>query len=384
VTPDRDDAQAPRLTTRRVSIWLLVGLALTLGVLYGVVPQIPELRRTLGRLGDGDVPWLVVAAACEVASFAGYVVVFRTVFAGPGSPIGWRASYEITMAGVAATRLLAAGGAGGIALTGWAVSHAGMSGREVRHRVAAFLVLLYAVFLAAMLVAGLGLRVGLFRGPAPFGLTVVPAAFAAVVILVALALARVPPDLEEHRGGALGGEGRRARAARLLAMVPATVSGGVRGAIALLRTRRPGLLGAVAWWAFDMAVLWASLRAFGETPPVAVVVVAYLVGMLGNLLPLPGGVGGVEGGLVGALLGFGVPGAPAILAVLAYRAFAFWLPIVPGALAYVGLRRTIHDWDRGGARPAARAVRERPAAPAGTPPSRDGSPEEGGWGHGAV
>jgi hypothetical protein len=100
------------------------------------------------------------------------------------------------------------------------------------------------------------------------------------------------------------------------------------------------------WWGFDIAVLWACFNAFGEPPSFAIITVAYLVGMLANTLPLPGGVGGVDGGMVGALIAFGVEPELALIAVLAYRGFAFWLPIVPGALAYVGLRRTVAGWER--------------------------------------
>jgi uncharacterized protein (TIRG00374 family) len=99
------------------------------------------------------------------------------------------------------------------------------------------------------------------------------------------------------------------------------------------------------WWAFDVAVLWASFRAFGAPPPVAVVVLAYFVGTLGNLLPLPGGVGGVDGGIIAVLLGFGVAPGLAVLAVLTHRVFAFWLPTVPGGIAYVQLRRTVGRWE---------------------------------------
>jgi uncharacterized protein (TIRG00374 family) len=71
---------------------------------------------------------------------------------------------------------------------------------------------------------------------------------------------------------------------------------------------------------------------------------AYFTGMLGNLLPLPGGIGGVEGGMIGALIAFGVPGGLAVVAVLSYRAFAFWLPTIPGAVAYLQLRHTVDRW----------------------------------------
>ena len=57
---------------------------------------------------------------------------------------------------------------------------------------------------------------------------------------------------------------------------------------------------------------------------------AYFIGPLGNVLPMPGGIGGVEGGMIGALLAFGLPGGRAVVAVLAYRAISFWLPTLPG------------------------------------------------------
>jgi uncharacterized protein (TIRG00374 family) len=101
-----------------------------------------------------------------------------------------------------------------------------------------------------------------------------------------------------------------------------------------------------------MAVLWASFHAFGRPPPYAVIVMAYFVGMLGNLLPLPGGVGGVDGGMIGALIAFNVDSGLAVVAVLAYRLIAFWLPILPGGVAYFQLRRTVHRWQGEAARPA--------------------------------
>jgi uncharacterized protein (TIRG00374 family) len=118
----------------------------------------------------------------------------------------------------------------------------------------------------------------------------------------------------------------------------------VRGALELARSFEPGLIGAFAWWGFDIAVLWASFHAFGVAPPVAVIVMGYFVGTLANTLPLPGGVGGVDGGMIGAFLAFGVDPGTAVLAVLSYRAIAFWLPTLPGLVAYFQLRRTVGDW----------------------------------------
>ena len=115
-------------------------------------------------------------------------------------------------------------------------------------------------------------------------------------------------------------------------------------AVGLIRDRQPGVLGALGYWGFDIAALYLSLRAFGAPPPVAVVVMSYFVGQLANALPLPGGVGGVEGGMIGALIAFGAPGSLAVLGVLAYRAISFWLPTLPGAISYLRLRRTVARW----------------------------------------
>ena len=104
------------------------------------------------------------------------------------------------------------------------------------------------------------------------------------------------------------------------------------------------MIGTVSWWGFNIAVLYAAFRAFGKAPPVAVLIQAYFVGMLANLLPLPGGIGGVDGGMIGALVAFHVSASLALIAVLVYRLFAFWLPTIPGAIAYFQLRRTVHRW----------------------------------------
>ena len=327
--------EAPR-RTRRLAWWSAVIAAAIVAFLYVGLPRIAGLGETWGRLSSGDPLWLGAAALFEVASYAGYVLAFQRLFARPGSRVGWRESYDISLAGVAATRLLAAAGAGGIALSAWALGHSGMSRRDVASGLTTFYVVLYAIFMAALLVVGAGLRTGALAGPAPFGLTVIPALFGAGVIAVGLLTALVPRDLAGRA---------RARWLAFLARGASTLATGVRGAIGLVRNGDLALLGALGWWAFDIAVLWACFHAFGGAPSIAVVVMAYFTGMLGNVLPLPGGIGGVEGGMIGALLAFDVDGGLAVAAVLSYRAIAFWLPTVPGALAYARLRRTIKSWD---------------------------------------
>jgi uncharacterized protein (TIRG00374 family) len=336
----------------------LVFVASALAFLYLVLPKLLGLNETWNRIQHGNGWWLGLAAVLEVCSFIGYIVFFRAVFirggtessaapdGGASARIDWSASYQITMASLAATRLFAAAGAGGIALTAWALRRSGMGRRTVAYRMIVFMALLYGIFMATLVVDGVGLYIGLIPGPAPFAITIVPAIFGAVVISMFLGISMLPADINRVLGPLTAGRRRLARLASRVSAASATAAAGVRGAIDLLRERNPNLFGAVAWWGFDIAVLWACFHAFGGSPPKGVIVMSYFVGMLGNALPLPGGIGGVDGGMIGAFTAFGVNVELSVVAVLAYRAFAFWLPTLPGAVAYLQLRRTVHRWSQ--------------------------------------
>ncbi len=348
---ERDDheheEEMPRLRLTRRN--LLLGLVLVVAVvafLYYGLPQLADLDNTWKRLRAGDVWWLLGALVFTLCSFGGYVALFQGVYVRHGSRIDLRASYQITMASLAATRVFAAGGAGGIALTAWALRRSGMSRRSVADSTVAFIVLTYVVYMLALIVCGFGLRWDVLSGPDPWALTVLPALLGIVTIAVFLAMALVPTDFENRLRDWAEDQGRPrlARVAQRLATVPAATSAGVREAISHLRSKDPALLGALGFWAFNIAVLWASFHAFGEPPPWGVLIMGYFVGMLGNLLPLPGGVGGVDGGMIGAFAAFDVEFGLATVAVLTYRGFAFWLPTIPGAIAYFQLRKTVSQW----------------------------------------
>lgn len=362
VDHDEDDDRSGRIhiSGHRLLVACLF-LILAIIALYYMVPQVAGLERTWRRVERGDPYWLLLAFVMTLGSFLGYVALFRGVFIRVGSNIGWRASYEITMAGNLAARLFAAGGAGGIVLTAWALRRSGMSPRQVADKSISFITLTYLIYALALIVFGLGLRLGILPGPAPFGVTVVPALIGALALLAGITLAVVPTDLERRlqwltrRPGRLGTWGRKA------ANVPAAVSAGVRDALQHLRSGDPALLGAVAYWAFQIGVLWAAFRAFGDAPPPAVLVMGFFVGMFGNLLPMPGGVGGVEGGMIAAFAAFGVDAGLAFVAVLVYRAFVFWLPMLPGVVAYFQLLRTVERW-RAERRDARVAAAARPAS----------------------
>ncbi len=346
--PPGEEGMPRVILTRRRSIALGLFVISVIAFLYFVLPKLAGLGKTWDRLDQGAPGWLAVAALFEVLSFAGYVALFRTVFVrARRSRIDWRASYEITMAGLAATRLFAAAGSGGVALTVWALRRAGLDRRTVAAQMVTFITVLYGVYMAALVVFGVGLRTGLLPGGGSFAITIVPAIFGGCVLALVLALTLIPVDIEgrlaswEVRHGA---SRRRRRLAAGFIRLPALIASGVRGALAVVRSRDPLALGAIAWWAFDIATLWASFKAFGASPAISVVVMAYFVGMFANVLPLPGGIGGVDGGMIGAFLAFGVNAPIAVVAVLVYRAFAFWLPTVPGAIAYVQLRRRVAGW----------------------------------------
>ena len=146
-------------------------------------------------------------------------------------------------------------------------------------------------------------------------------------------------------GPAPGPEASRLR--RLLASARQALMGGIAEALRILSVRdRQVLLGALGYWAFDNAVLWATFHAVGASPEISIVLMGYLIGQLGGLLPIPGGLGGIDGGLLGTLVLYGTPVAPTAAAVLAYRLVLFWLPLVVGAIAFLSLRRGLNDPDR--------------------------------------
>jgi uncharacterized membrane protein YbhN (UPF0104 family) len=252
--------------------------------------------------------------------------------------VGVRESAQITLAGAAATRLLPTAGAGGLALAFWALRQAGLRMQAATRTLLAFLVVLYSVFLGSVLLSGAALAFGLVTDHGPVELCAIPAAVAALGIVSALALAanrRVEPDAGADDAPVLAQQGSRIKVSAQL------VADAVRDALGLIRLRDARLAGAVAYWAFDAAVLWAMLHAFGSPPVLPVIVLAYFVGQAANTVPIPGS---VSGGIAGVLIAFGVAPALAVPAVLAYRTIAVWLP-TPAAIAAVpALRATVARW----------------------------------------
>jgi uncharacterized protein (TIRG00374 family) len=351
---DFEERGAELLRDRRRIAGLLSAVVLLVVAIYVVLPKVVGLNDVLGRFSDAKWYWLVVAAAFNALSFGAYTVLFRGVLAGRDEDLvhrrlDLRTSYQITMAGFVATTLFSAGGAGGIALTYWALRKAGMSRRRAACRMVAFLVLLYSVYLLALVIFGILLRAGVLPGGRPVAATIIPAALGGVALLLIVGVSFLPQDAE-RRIRRLEARGTRwARIASTLARAPATLASGVRTAAAHVRHPRRSALtlgGALGWWAGNIGVLWASFHAFGVNVPFGVLVMGFFVGMVANLAPSPAaGTGTVDVGLIGAFVLFGIDADTVFPAILMFRIVGFWLPIPVGVLAFLQLRRTVRRWE---------------------------------------
>jgi uncharacterized protein (TIRG00374 family) len=350
-------------------IQTFVAVILLVVAIYVLVPRLFDLQDAIGKIGDGDPFWIAIGVVCCIAMFAAYVALFRGVVGEKVIHLEWGESYQITMAGLAATRLFSAGGAGGILLTYWALRKAGMERRQSVCRMVAFLVVLYSVYLAALVIFGILLRAHVISGEAPLSGTLIPAALAGLAIIIVLLMTLLPDDIERrierHSSGRFGAIAKR------LATVPATLAQGTRTAITFVRHPSSGAMafgGAVGFWGANIAILWASFHAFDVSVPLGVVIQGFFLGMVANLFPFaPGGVGAVDAGMIGAFVLFGLPSAEVFAAVLTYRVIAFWLPIPPGIIAFFQLRKTVNRWEREGrARPEPVGVREPETAAAGS------------------
>jgi uncharacterized protein (TIRG00374 family) len=309
---------------------------IVLGVLILVVVAVIALAPGLGSLRtrlDGARPgWLVLGGALKVLSGLSYVAVFRGVFC---RRMSLRLSSEIGLAELGANAVLPTGGAGGLALGAWALRRSGMDGDRIARRSVAFFFLTSVPNVLGVIVLGLALTFGLLPGHASMLLTLGPVLVAVAAVLITLASGRLAAKAQARLAER---NGERARLTRILG----AIAGGVKESLVLLREHDPALLaGLVGYLLFDVMILWATFRAFGNAPPAAIIGMGYLIGELGGLIPVPGGLGGVDLGLVGTLVLYHVPIGEATAAVLAYRALALWIPAVLGSAAFLALKRSL-------------------------------------------
>ena len=322
--------QAP-LDERRLRRRLLLLVAIV-AVAVVVITLVPGLASLRSRFAHARWQWLALGAALKLLSGLSYVAVFRSVFC---DRMPWRLSAQIGLAELGANAVVPTGGAGGLALGAWALRRKGMPVERIARRSVAFFFLTSVPNVIGVIVLGLGLWLGIFEGRAGIGLTLVPAVVAAGSIALTIAGGRWAGQAQ-HRHAA------RRRADARLPRVLGALAGGVEESLAMLRRPSGWLLtGLVGYLVFDVMVLWATFHAFGNSPALAIIWVGYLIGELGGLIPVPGGIGGVDLGLVGTLVLYHVPVGAATVAVLAYRAIALWIPAIVGTGALVLLRRSL-------------------------------------------
>jgi uncharacterized protein (TIRG00374 family) len=300
-------------------------------VLVAIVLFAPGLGEVRDRLGEASPGWLVIATALEGLSFASYVVMFGPIFC---TGLTWRRSWEIGGSELAMGSLVPASGAGGLALGAWVLHRGGMGGERIARRSVAFFLIKSGVNFLAVAVIGAALAVGLLGPDLSLWLTALPAALATLAIAFVAVLPKLGP------GERLGADASRAR--RALSATRRAVIDGIGEARKILRSgNRRVLAGSFGYWFFDNAVLWATFHAFGMSPPITVVLMGYLIGQLGGLLPVPGGIGGIDLGLIGVLVAYGTSAAGTAAAVFAYHVILFWLPLVVGGIAFTMLRRSM-------------------------------------------
>jgi uncharacterized protein (TIRG00374 family) len=311
-------------TLRNSIILLAIFFALVIALLLSV----PGLRSAKDYITDASAGWLALGVLLEVLSCLGYVVLFWLVF----GRLGRRLISRLSLAELAVNSVVSVSGLAGIALGAWVLRSKGISVERIARRSVLIFVLTSAVNVLAVIVIGLLMWLGVLPGTRNPLLTLLPAAAALALVVATLAVAVWAHRTAERRGN---------REGRLVVALEA-LSGGILDALRLIRRRDWRLLGAVGYWLFDNLVLYVCLVAFAHPPSFWAVCMAYLVGMLANSVPVPGGLVAVEGGLVGMLLLYDArPASVVIAAVVVYRAISLWVPALIGSVAFLSLRREI-------------------------------------------
>jgi uncharacterized membrane protein YbhN (UPF0104 family) len=309
---------------RRSLRWPVRGAVVAIAVTIAFL-AVRTLVGTPARLIEGCVKWIALAGILELLSVLGFVVVFKLVF---GARMTWRQGSPAGLRALGASTVLPAGGLVGPAAGAWSVDTENTSPSSLTRAAIAFLVLTNAPGLIVLAALGLMLWLGWPSGPHDTALTLLPAGLAFFTLAAAW---------HTHRSsaGELSRFRRASRGRRLRLGNPVGIlRDGVVDVRGLLVAGNWKLFGAVGYYAFDNAVLWAAFNAFGRTPPLTVIVMGYLIGSLATALPSPAGLGAVEGGLIGALVLYGAPAAPAAVAVLLYRSISLGVPLLLGALAW--------------------------------------------------
>lgn len=311
----------------------LLQLAFVVVVVVVVVLVGPGLGSLRRHLADASPGWVLAGLGFELLSALSYVVVFRAVFC---KRMSWRLSYQIGMAEQGANSVLSVSGAGGLALGAWALRRGGMSTEHIARRTVAFFILTSLANVGGVIVFAALYLVGILQHDRNPALTYIFGGLAVIATAFVLALPSVLKATLPENDPTSG------KLAVAIRWVRYSLGQGIRDGVLLLRQRSVGVLvGSLGTMVFDLAVLGACFKAFGHSPAVGTLALGYLIGQLGGNIPVPGGIGGLDAGLVGVFALYHQPLAATAAAVLVYHAIALWLPAVLGSIAFVQLRRTL-------------------------------------------
>jgi uncharacterized membrane protein YbhN (UPF0104 family) len=313
---------SPQAIDRRGLRRRLVTMALLVLCGVTVLLAVPALRPVVQEIASMNPALVVAAIALELASCQSFVVIFRHFF----RPVQTTTARELAWSQMGSGALLPGGGVGSLAAGGWLLHLAGMPTRQIVQRSSGLFFLTSAINVISLGAAGLLLLLGVADGPHDVLRTGLPVIVAAGASALVLGLPRVMRRISSEHP----------RAAWL-----DDIGSGIPAARHALARPSWRLLGALGYLLFDIAVLWIAFAAVGPLPALAPLVLAYLAGYLANAIPIPGGVGVLDAGLVGALALYGLPVTHAAAAVLVYHAIAFWIPTVGGVIAYIPLRRRL-------------------------------------------
>ena len=283
----------------------------------------PGLQGVATTLSHMQTQWILVAILLEVLSCASYVVAFLQVFERAPFRLGARVALSEEAFGAA----VSLGGVGSLAVGAWLLVERGAPAGRIAQRSAVLFLYTSAINVITLILAGLGLFLGL-PGPDNPLLSIVPAAVGALVMVLFLLLPRYVDRIVQ-----------RIEPGRLHTFLTETAAS-VRDTERLIFHPDWRIIGAIGYLWFDIAVLFACFAAAGHVPPLAPVVLAYQIGYLSNFIPVPGGIGVLDGTMIGMLVLYGVGGTVATAATLAYHAISLWVPAIWGTIAFIVLQKT--------------------------------------------
>ena len=307
------------------SLWHgLISLTVLAALVAGLLLAVPGLRGVADKVSDMQIGWLVFGVGLEILSCLGYVLAFLQVF--DRAPVRFGA--RVALSELAFGAAVSLGGAGSVAVGAWLLLERGGNPTRIAERSAVLFLLTSAINVITLILVGLGLYVGLLPGPRNPLLSIVPAAAGTAALVFFLLLPRYSERLAESRS-----PGRM----RTL-MLEIAVS--IRLTEQVLFSRDWRIIGAIAFLWCDIGVLAACFAAAGHVPPLATIVLAYQIGYLSNIVPIPGNIGVLDASVVGMFVLYGVPATLATAATVVYHAIALWVPALWGTVAFLILRRT--------------------------------------------